>query len=561
MTMRAFLAGLLVMLAAFAVVAEPRSEEFMTPMRDGVALATTVYFPEGEGPWPAILTRTPYNKAGYGGERATRYTDAGYVFAAQDVRGKFASEGEYNPFEDDIEDGYDTVEWLAAQDFCDGKVGMSGASAMGITSNLAAAADPPSLVCAYVIVAPQSLFSESRFIGGIFKEAHAGGWMRAQGVPEEEIQQYKTRAVMDDRWRATDFVHRISNVDIPIYNVGGWYDIFLQGNIKNFQYLQYHGREGARGNQKLRMGPFGHGQLSGDLEYPDGGGLQGDHDEEIQWFDHWLKGVDTGIMDEPPVKYYLMASARKGAPSERMGWYFAEDWPPPHAKMQWYLREHRQLLPEPSNYKEGKSSYKHDPADPVPTVGGQNLRLPKGPMDQREIGLRRGDYLRFESPELAQDLIVAGPLRCDLYVSSDAPDTDFMVKLVDVYPDGYEAIVIDTALRARYRNGREAEDVQMLKPGESVHLDIDMWNTALVFEKGHKISVHISSSNYPRFEVNPNTGEEPGKQTKEPRVPNNTIYHDAAHPSALILPVVTDPSALWPVGEEVSPKSEALEIE
>ena len=551
MKARATLFVWLLSIATSVVWAQPRSEDFMAPMRDGVELATTVYFPEGDGPWPAILTRTPYNKASYGGDRATRYTDAGYLFATQDVRGKFASQGEYNPFEDDIEDGYDTVEWLADQDFCNGKVGLTGASAMGITSNLAAAADPPSLVCAYVIVAPQSLFAESRFIGGIFKEAHAGGWMRAQGVPEEEIQQYKTRAVMDERWRATDFVHHIHKIDIPIYNVGGWYDIFLQGNILNFQYLQHHGRDGAKGNQKLRMGPFGHGELSGGLEYPDGGGLQGDYDEEIAWFDHWLKGIDTGIMDEPPVKYYLMGSAKKGEPSPRMGWYYAEDWPPPHVPMLWYLREHRQLLPEPSKYKEGKTTYKHDPADPVPTVGGQNLRLPKGPMDQREIGRRRGDYLRFESPELTQDLVVAGPIRCDLYASSDGLDTDFMVKLVDVYPDGYEAIVIDSALRARYRNGREAEDVEMLTPGEPVHLSIDLWNTALVFEKGHKLALHISSSNYPRFEVNPNTGEAPGQKTKEPRVATNTIYHDIEHPSTLILPVVTDPAVLTPVPEEM----------
>ncbi len=531
----------LLAVALAAMVLTASAETLMAPMRDGVKLATDVYLPAGDGPWPVVLTRTPYNKKPYGG-RSAQYTDHGYAFVAQDVRGKFESEGTYNPFEDDMNDGYDTVEWIAQQPFCDGKIGMTGASAMGITSNLAAAANPPHLVCAFVIVAPQSLFTQSRFIGGIFKESHAGGWMRQNGVPEAEINLYKKRAVMDERWKSTDFVHFMHNVDIPIYNVGGWYDIFLQGNIDNYMFQQEHGKEGAAGNQKLRMGPFGHGNLSGDLEYPEAGGLAQFGEDEIRWFDHWLKGIDNGIMAGPPVQYYMMASARKGHVSDKNRWIAAEAWPPPSTPTRFYLAQGRALSNEPSKYKKAKTTYTADPNNPIPTVGGNELLLEKGPMDQRAIP-QRADYVRFETGPLKNDVIVAGPMSFEMYASTDGPDTDFMVKLVDVYPDGYEAIVMDIPLRARFRSGRNAEDVKMMTPGEVTFMVIDLWSTALTFEKGHKIAVHLSSSNYPRFEVNPNNGAAPGDTSVPPRVATNTIYHDALNPSALVLPVV-DPGTL-----------------
>ena len=212
-------------------------------------------------------------------------------------------------------DGYDTVEWVAAQSWSDGKVGISGASALGIAANMAAAADPPHLVAAYVEVAPESLFMEGRFIGGLFKEADTGNWMRGQGVSEEEITAYKKRVVLDERWEEMDFVFRRHAVDIPIYNVGGWYDLFLQGTINNFRYLQDWGRPGAKNNQKVLIGPFGHGQLQGGLEYPDSS--RSAVDEELRWFGYWLKGLDNGIMDEPPIRWFQRASALRGAASKR----------------------------------------------------------------------------------------------------------------------------------------------------------------------------------------------------------------------------------------------------
>lgn len=513
--------------------------EYKVPMRDGVKLAISIYAPEnGSGPWPVVLMRTPYNKDN-AERRALRYLNEGYVYAIMDCRGRYLSEGDYVPFENDMEDGYDTVEWLAVQPYCDGNIGMTGASAPGITANLAAAANPPHLRAAFVRVAPTSLFYESRFIGGVFKESHAGGWMRGQGVADQ-IPAMKKRVVMDDHWRATDFVHHRHNITIPMYNVGGWYDIFSHGSIHNFKYLQEDGAEGARGNQKLWMGAFGHGQISGRLEYP--GDLSHNEmrsQEEIRWFDHWLKGVENGIMEEAAIRYFQMASAKKDSPSDLNRLIETDTWPPASTPTKFYLHRDMSVSTEKPKTKRGKTSYKHDPANPVPTFGGANLRVKKGPMDQRLIG-KRDDYLRFETAPLRENLTIAGRMTMELFAATDGLDTDFMVKLVDIYPDGYEAIVMDNPIRARYRNGRMPGDEKMMTPGKAEQLEIDLWSTAIVFEKGHRVGIHISSSNFPRFEVNPNTGEAAGFNTMPPRVARNTIYHNMARPSALILPVIED---------------------
>jgi putative CocE/NonD family hydrolase len=318
------------------------------------------------------------------------------------------------------------------------------------------------------------------------------------------------------------------------------------------------------------MGAFGHGELKGDLEYPDAGSLRGREGDELRWFEYWLEGVDNGIMDEPAVTYYQMAAARRPATAQDQSpaaaasgatvsvgtasdgaasgnttssangnrYLTATTWPPPGSRpVRWYLHEGRRLGPAAPAENGGATTYSFDPARPVPTVGGPNLTLPIGPMDQREIG-QRADYLRFQTEPLAEDLTLAGKLDVELWVASDGPDTDFMVKLVDVYPDGYEAIVIDTAQRARYRGGRRAEDVAMLEPDQPTRLAIDLWNTAITIERGHRLALHVTSSNHPRFEVNPNTGEPPGGEKAAPRVARNTIFHDAGHPSAVILPVM-----------------------
>jgi hypothetical protein len=272
------------------------------------------------------------------------------------------------------------------------------------------------------------------------------------------------------------------------------------------------------------------------LEYPEGGRLESRGDE-VRWFEYWLQGKDNGIMDEPPIRYYMMAAAEKDHVSTKNRWLQADSWPPPNHELRLYLGAGGKLSASKPDLDYGQTRYRHDPANPVPTVGGQNLRIEKGPMDQRAIG-DRPDYIRFESEPLEEDVPVVGDVVCDLFAATDGVDTDFMVKLVDVYPDGYEAIVLDTPIRTRYRHGRNPGDVEFMKPGQPDEFQIDLWSTALTFEKGHKIAVHISSSNYPRFEVNPNTGEAPGNNEIPPRIATNTIFHNRELPSAIMLPVL-----------------------
>ena len=513
--------------------------EVSIPMRDEVVLAGNVYLPEGDRPWPCVVTRTPYLKdAMYGSADAgKKYTDAGYAFMVQDVRGKGRSEGFYRAFVDDGPDGYDTVEWMADQDWCNGKVGITGASAMGITSNLAATYNPPHLEAAFVVVAPSSRTTGS-FIGGAFKEKDSGDWSRRQGISEEVISNNAANYPDKAYWANGEINENRKYIDIPMYNYGGWYDIFNEGNVRNFVYLQNKGAKGARGNQKLTMGPFGHGELSGDLNY-DAGGLRGlsidGVDQEIRWFDYWLKGEDNGIMDEAPVRAYMMASARKDAPSDKNRWLEFGDWPPAPRDRAYYLHADGTLSPDKPTEAD-TISYTFDPENPVPTVGGANLTFERGPMDQRVIEDRK-DYLEFMTPPLEEDVVIAGPVTMKLHAATDGPDTDFTVKLIDVYPDGYEAIVLDSIVRARYREGRMPDEISMMTPNAPEEMEVDLWDTAITFEEGHRIMVTVSSSNYPRFDVNPNTGENPGPGV-ETRVAENTIYMTPDRPSAIMLPVI-----------------------
>jgi predicted acyl esterase len=517
--------------------------ELITPMRDEVKLAGNLYLPAGQGPFPCIVQRTPYGKDAMFASPAgaKKYTDAGYAYFVQDVRGKGRSEGFYQAFINDAFDGYDTVEWMAKQDWCNGAIGITGASAMGYTSLLAATMNPPHLKAAYVVVAPSTRLTGA-YIGGAFKQKDSGDWSRGQGISEEVIAQSAANYPASSYWDRTEIAEQRKYIDIPIYQYGGWFDIFNEGNVRNFMYLQHEGPVGARGNQKLEMGPFGHGPLSGDMEYPAGGGIgnaQGGADSEMRWWEYWLKGVDNGIMAEPPVKAYMMAGARKGAVSPKNRWMHFGDWPPAPATTNYYLRSDGSLTTEMPRQTAAPKVYMFDPKNPVQTIGGANLTFDRGPMDQRPIGQRQ-DYLRFQTAPLEKDVVIAGPVSMDLWASTDGPDTDFVVKLVDVYPDGYEAIILDTAIRTRYRNGRMPDEIAMMTPNAPEKLTLDLWDTAITFEKGHRIAVHVTSSNYPRIDANPNTGANPGPGVKT-RVAKNTIYMDASKPSAIQLPILVLP--------------------
>jgi predicted acyl esterase len=527
------LAALLLALSALAIAADTREE--MVAMRDGIHLATSIYFPDGQGPWPVVLTRTPYGKDVMSNPaREAPYMKSGYVRVVQDCRGRFKSEGKYVAFADDMNDGYDTIEWIAKQSWSTGKIGMTGASAMGITTNLAAMSGAPHLTAAYITVAHGSSYNYSAYPGGVFLQNLNEEWLKRQGVPTPDVPRPIFRAY-DDAARRVDMRTYLSKIDVPFYNVGGWYDIFLQGNIDSFTSLQERGGPKARGNQKLSMGAFGHGALSGELKYPaDAGNLQGAIQETIRWFDYWLKGVDNGIMKEPAVRYFVMGDTMdKSAPGNV--WRTTAAWPPASTATSYYLAADGHLnSAKPSGA--AKMTYVYDPKDPVPSVGGNNLMMDRGPMDQRKVSGRK-DVLKFETETLKAPVEIVGRVTAELAVSTDAQDTDFMVKLVDVYPNGYEALVLDEAFRLRYHDGFDKParvEINKMYP-----IKVDLWSTALIFNTGHKIAVHVTSSNATRFEAHSNTWE-PVKSYDQAVKATNTVFLDGR--SRLVLPVMkTDP--------------------
>ncbi len=504
----------------------------MVAMRDGVKLATDIYLPETKGTYPVILTRTPYNKAtSLGAGRPSYWTSKGYIVVVQDCRGRFKSEGDYHPFMDDHFDGYDTVEWIAKQSWSNGKIGMTGASAMGITANQAAIMAPPHLTAIYTIVAPASAYQHAIYTGGIFRKEMNEGWLKAQKA--DDILKLTFEHYIDDGYLdIREGKLHWSKVQVPAYNQGGWYDIFVQGNIDNFVGLQKQGGVKAAGNQKLMMGPWGHGNLE-EVKYPANANSMLDLTEQQKWFDYWLKGIDNGIMKEPAVKYYVMGDTTDpNAPGNE--WRTTTAWPLTNKSTSYYLQQDGTLTTSAPKQNQAFKTYQFDPKNPVPTYGGANLLTKKGPMDQRPIG-QRSDVLKFMTPVLDNPTEVTGALSVELWASSDCPDTDFMAKLVDVYPDGTERIVQDNGIRARFRESFKRE--VFLKKGQPYKFTIDLWSTSLVFNKGHRIAVHISSSNDPRFDPNPNTGK-PLRADNETRIANNTIYLDKSHPSRILLPVV-----------------------
>ncbi len=460
--------------------------------------------------------------------QATPWLKEGFAVVMQDCRGRFKSEGRYLPFMDDHLDGYDTVEWIAAQPWSNKKIGMYGGSALGITANQASIMAPPHLTAMYVTVAPASAYQHAIFTGGIFRREINEVWLKSQNaldVLAETLRHYK----QDGYWDIREGRLHWSKVRVPVYNQGGWYDVFLQGNIDNFAGLQHHGGKGARGNQKLMMGPWAHGPVE-EVKYPENSAQP--QREAVRWFEYWLKGIDNGIMREPAVKYYVMGDVTDPkAPGNE--WRTASDWPPASRKVSLYFDEKGLLTSQLPSSQDARTSYTYDPAKPVPTIGGSNLTIKKGPMDQRAIGERK-DVIKFQTRTLEAPLEITGPVKVELWSESDVPDTDWMAKLIDVYPDGTERLILDSALRARFREGFDRE--VMMEKGKIYKFEIDLWSTSLIVNRGHRIAVHVTSSNDPRFDPNPNTGKAL-RADKEVRTATNTIHHSRKYASRVVLPV------------------------
>jgi hypothetical protein len=564
-------------------------KNIMVPMRDGVKLATDIYRLAGVSPRPTLVVRTPYNKD----QMVThgdifdilRAVQAGYTVVAQDVRGRYASEGTFNPHVQETVDGLDAFAWAAAQPWSNGLLGTFGGSYLGGTQWLPAREQPPALRA----MAPSITFSDGHegcsYQGGA-KVLHDLRWVVADIVPAEIerriargerpleseiplnvdtvlteiplashplIREYAAfyldwlaHPTADDYWLPSSPRAGYDQIGVPALNISGWYDIFLWSTFQNYMGMKQHGgTQEARRNQRLIIGPWTHMNFSGSFPergFGPGGSsaaidLPGIH---LRWFDRWLKDLDNGIIgQEPPVMIFVMGADE---------WRNEADWPLPDTLYRpYYLHSEGQanamhgdgiLSTEPPG-DEPPDLYLYNPLRPVPTVGGQVI-LPggnaMGPRDQREVELR-DDVLVYSTPVLDQAVEVTGPIELRLFVASSARDTDFTGKLVDVYPDGRAMILTEGILRARYRNS--LTEPELLEPGTVYELRLNLWATANVFLPGHRIRLEVSSSNFPRFDRNSNTGGEITSETADQYQPAiNRIFHDAAHPSRLMLPII-----------------------
>ena len=610
-------------------------------MRDGVRLATDVYLParDGEalaGPWPTLLTRTPYDKAAFAAE-GDWWARRGYARVMQDVRGRFASEGDFYLLKNEAEDGYDTIEWLAAQPWSSGRVGTVGTSYMGWVQSAAAALNPPHLAAMWVNQGAFNGLTSSLRQGGALElrwlawafwnapvspEAVADpalyaaldqaavdlrGWLdclpwRPGDTPLSLTKDYErwaidllTLATEEDRlWQLPSmnferFVEQTA--DVPTVYSGGWYDSYTRATTESFAAFT----AAKSSPQYLLMGPWTHGEAtldrswSGDVDFgptaPTSGNLAESVAElRMQFFDHALKGLASGWEDAPPVRLFVMGGGSGGRiASGRLdhggAWRDEAGWPLARAvEQRWHLHGDGSLRRERPAAGAPPSQYEFDPRRPVPSISANvsSLReyappdptlkdgiwpptqrarelIQPGGADQREraevMGAEppylptaaRPDVLSFRSEPLEDDLEVTGPITVTLWVSSDARDTDFTAMLLDCYPpsvdypEGYALRLTDSIKRLRFRRGAQREE--LVRPGQVVEVPIELYPTSNVFAKGHRIGIELSSSNYPRFDVNPNTGEPIGRQTHTV-VARNSVWHDAAHPSRVDLPVV-----------------------
>jgi putative CocE/NonD family hydrolase len=567
-------------------------------MRDGTQTYVDVYRPAADGRYPVILQRTPYDKAlitlALVQIDFLRAVEQGYAVVIQDVRGRYTSRGDFKPFYQEMNDGYDSVEWCASQPWSDGNVGMVGASYIGAVQWLAAVTAPPHLKAIVPVVTASDYYEGWTYQGGAFQWGFMVSWvppyLATEAVVNERFGSHptgKTRdqlvGMLDDMqstfatlplkdlplmgelapyylewlghpsrdefWKGVSIEDRHANVRVPALNVGGWYDIFLGGTLRNFTGVREKGatRE-ARDGARLLIGPWIHSnpaaQVAGTVDMGVRSGVGGtalQFDQVglyLRFFDRWLKGNEHALDEDAPVRLFVMG---EGA------WRDEQEWPLARTQFtSFYLHSGGRansssgdgLLSTQEPTSERADAYLYDPNNPVPTLGGQLccyfFQFPAGAFDHRQLE-QRPDVLVYSTPPLERDVEVTGPVTVNLWAVTDAPDTDFTAKLVDVFPDGTARNLTDGVVRARYRQGTDRP--RPIRPNEPVQYTIDCWSTSNLFKAGHQIRLEISSSNFPRFDRNMNTGGELGADI-DMRVAKQTILHDREHPSSVVLPII-----------------------
>jgi putative CocE/NonD family hydrolase len=571
----------------YAVVFE---RDVAVSMRDGVKLRADIYRPEAPGKFPVLLQRTPYNKY-RGVEFGLKAAARGYVVIFEDVRGRYASEGEWSPFGNESNDGYDSVEWAAALPYSTGKVGMFGGSYVGATQMLAAIVHPPHLAGICPFITGSNYHDNWTYQGGAFEQWFNESWTSlvlapdtfnrtvtkhadvltetrrlpladfplfdAEQLPSQSnstpslapyFLEWLDHPGYDDYWKRVSIEDHFSEITVPALHIAAWYDIFLGGSLRNYLGLKAQGgSEEARRGQRLLVivgGHAGDGPKIGALDFGPASKFDGD-ETTLRWYDYLFKGAQNEFASGKPVNIFVMGSNQ---------WRREDEWPLARARNTRYFLHstgaaNGSTLGGPERVGQGALSlvaptaekpdhYIYDPADPAPTIGGPLCctALPTGigPQDQWPAEAR-SDVLLYTSQAFAKDTEVTGPVSLELYVSSSAVDTDFTGMLVDVWPNGFAQNLTSGILRMRYRNSREKPEPAI--PGKTYHITLDLWATSNVFLTGHKLRLEVSSSNFPRFDRNLNTGEEQAHATRVVKA-TNVIFHDSAHPSALIVPVV-----------------------
>jgi putative CocE/NonD family hydrolase len=550
-------------------------------MRDGTILYADVYLPVKPGKYPTIITRTPYGlqREGVVHQTMIKFAQQGYAVIVQDVRGRYESDGKWEPFRDEAKDGYDTIEWAAKQPFSNGKVATQGGSYLGHNQWAAASQAPPHLVAAFPSLASTNIYANWLTMGGAFRLSFNYGWgvVRmpnrimnpqhwhvAEYTPEElkyenilmhlplkdgdlksagyAVQHYRDwieHESYDSYWKEISDEERFDKIKVPTYSSGGWFDIFVMGTINGYVGMRNKGGSPeARKGARMIIGPWGHGPSKsfGGVDFTEAAYVS-QFDMELRFYDYHLKGIKNGLESEKPVRLFYMGENK---------WREEDDWPVPGTKYTpLYLTADGPAnsvrggggltFQKPANA--GTSTYRYDPQNPVPTTGGNNCcgtPTTSGPRDQRPLE-QREDVLVYTSEFLEQPITIAGPVKMKLQAATDGPDTDWMIKLVDVHPDGFAMPVSEGILRARFREGLDKP--ALLRPNEVYEYEIELTGTANVFKPGHRLRIDITSSNFPQFDRNPNTGEPLGASAKT-RVAQQTIHHGGPTPSHLVLPVV-----------------------
>ena len=565
---RFILYGLWLVACAVSAVAADEfrfQEKVAIPMRDGVELAANLWLPPDDTPVPVILLRTPYGRPREGWGRAEEFVRAGFAVVAQDCRGRGDSQGTWYPFRDDPADGVDTQKWIGEQSWCNQRIGTSGGSYVGWTQWASAPDATPMLKAMVPIVPFHDAYHDVAYAGGAYHLSLLTTWGAvvggAQLDPEKTLSALRhlplrtlgdqfnppvpfiTRWIEHDQydtfWRQRGIDRHYEKVSVPTLNIGGWYDIFSKATVEMVDRVRNRATNRmVRRNQFVIMGPWAHGvgrQTVGELDFGPDAALDLKK-LELDWFRYWLNDEETGIDEWPPYQIFVMGENRWRGESE---WPIARTVP---TKFFFHSDGDAhdpagsgQLLRLPPSGEQPSDVYRYDGDNPVPTMGGNNLAgAPTGPRDQSSVE-QRDDVLVYTSPLLDHPIEVTGQVTAILYAATTATDTDFTAKLVDVHPDGKVYNLCDGVIRARFRQGLDSP--KLVEPGKIERYEVDLWVTSNLFLPGHRIGVEISSSNFPRFDRNPNSGKPFGTDTDLLEA-TQTIYHDADHRSHIVLPVI-----------------------